>query len=117
MMQKRMPAFAVMAIVALGVQAKAQAPCPELVKFRNAASKAWKQAMGAPASERCGALHSASRATAATLKYASNNHETCGISVTLLNQVEGYHRQAVQARDNVCSGRPLQPFPADIIQH
>ena len=52
----------------------------------------------------------------ATFKYADNNRWSCGISVPLLNQVEGYHRQAVQARDNVCAGRPLRPFPADIMQ-
>ena len=99
-----------------GVQAEAQAPCPELVRLRNAASEAWKQAMRVPPSERCGALYHASLATEATLNYANNNHESCDISVPLLSQVEGYHREAVQARDNACAGRPLRPFPADIIQ-
>jgi hypothetical protein len=42
------------AIVGLGVQAEAQAPCPELVRMRNAASDAWKPAMRALPSERCG---------------------------------------------------------------
>ena len=37
-------------------------------------------------------------------------------SVPLLN-LEGYYRQVVQARDNACAGRPLRPFPADILQH
>ena len=31
-------------------------------------------------------------------------------------KVERYHREAVQARDNACAGRPLRPFPPDIIQ-
>src|SRR6266446_2622395 len=110
------PAFTMIAIVGLGVQAEAQAPCLELVRLRNAASEAWKQAMRVPPSERCGALYHASLATEATLNYANNNHESCDISVPLLNQVEGYHREAVQARDNACAGRPLRPFPADIIQ-
>src|SRR6516162_5609362 len=72
--------------------------------------------MSVPPSKRCGALYHASLAAEATLKYANNNHVSCDISVPLLNQVEGYHREAVQARDNACAGRPLRPFPADIIQ-
>jgi hypothetical protein len=113
---KGAPAFAMIAIVGLAVQVEAQTPCPELVRLRNATTEAWKQAMRAPPSERCGALYHASLAAEATLKYADNNRESCDISVPLLNQVERYHREAVQARDNVCAGRPLRPFPADIIQ-
>jgi hypothetical protein len=89
------PAFTLIALVGLAVQVEAQAPCPELVRLRNAAAEAWKQAMSAPASERCGALYHASLAAEATLKYADNNRESCDISVALLNQVEGYHRDAV----------------------
>ena len=110
------PAFTMIAIVWLGVQAEAQTPCPDLVRLRNAATEAWKEAIKAPSSERCGALYHASRAAEATLNYANDNRESCGISVPLLNQVEGYRREAVQARDNACAGRPLRPYPADIIQ-
>jgi len=110
------PAFTMIAIVWLGVQAEAQTPCPELVRLRNAATEAWKEAIKAPSSERCGALYHASRAAEATLNYANDNRESCNISVPLLNQVEGYRREAVQARDNACAGRPLRPYPADIIQ-
>ena len=110
------PVFTMIAIVGLGLQAEAQAPCPELLQLRNAASEALKQAMVAPPSERCGALYHASLATEATLNYAKNNHESCSISDRLLNQVEGSHREALQARRNVCAGRPLRSFPADIIQ-
>jgi hypothetical protein len=35
-------------------------PCPELVRLRNSASEAWKQAMRVPPSDRCGALYHAS---------------------------------------------------------
>jgi hypothetical protein len=111
------PAFAMIAIVWLGGQAEAQTPCPELVRLRNAATESWKDAMRVPPSKRCGALYHASLAAEATLRYANDNRESCDISVPLLNQVEGYHREAVQARDNVCAGRPLRPYPADIIQH
>ncbi len=109
-------AFAMIASVCLGVRAEAAAPCPEVVRLRNAATEAWKDAMKAPPSERCGALDQASSAAEATLKFASDNRQSCNISVPLLDQVEGYRRQAVQARDNVCAGRPMQPYPADIIQ-
>jgi hypothetical protein len=110
------PAFTIIAIGWLGVQAEAKTPCPELVRLRYAATEAWKEAMRVPPSERCGALYHASLAAETTLKYANNNRESCDISVPLLNQVEGYHREAVQARDNACAGRPLRPYPADIIQ-
>jgi len=113
---KAVPALAMIALVGLGVQAEAKAPCPELVRLRNAATEAWKQAMRAAPSERCGALYHASSAAEATLKYADNNRESCDISVPLLNQVERYHREAVQARDNACAGRPLRPYPPDIIR-
>lgn len=110
-----MPAFALIAMIGLGVRAEARAPCQEYLRLRNAATETWKQAVRAPPSERCGALYHASVAAEATLTYAGNNRESCDISVQLLNQVEGYHREAVQARDNACAGRPLRPYPADIV--
>ena len=110
------PAFTMIAIVWLGVQAEAQTPCQELVRLRNAATEAWKQAMRVSPSERCGALYHAFVAAEATLSYANNNRESCDISVPLLHQVEGYHREALQARNNACAGRPLRAYPADIIQ-
>ena len=112
---RRVLAFTTIAIAGLGVQTEAQALCPELLRLRNAASEAWIQAISVPPSERCGAFYRASLATEATLNYANNNRESCDISVPLLSQVEGYHREAVQARDNACAGRPIRPFPADII--
>lgn len=112
---KAMPAFVMITIIGLGVQVEARTPCQEYLRLRNAATEAWKQAMRAPPSERCAALYQASLAAEATHNYADNNRESCDISVQLLNQVEGYHREAVQARDNACAGRPLRPFPADIV--
>ena len=116
MMLKALPAVTAIAMVGLAVQVEAQAPCPELVRLRNAATEAWQQAMREPPSERCGALYHASLAAQATLKYADNNRESCDISVPLLNQVERYRREAVEARNNACAARPIRPFPADIIQ-
>jgi hypothetical protein len=106
----------VAAMIGLWVQAEAQAACADLVRLRNAASESWKQAMRAPRSERCGALYQASLAAEATLKYAENNRESCEISAPALNQVERYYNDAVQARENVCAGRPLRPYPPDVIQ-
>src|SRR3984893_8823477 len=100
---RRVPAFTMIAIVWLGVQAEAQTPCPELVRLRNAGTEAWKEAMRVPPSERCGALYHASLAAEATLKYANNNRESCDISVPLLNQVGRYRREAVEARNNACA--------------
>src|SRR5882762_9122809 len=114
---KALPAFAMTAIIGLGVQVEARTPCQEYLQLRNAATEAWKEAMRAPPSERCGALYHASLAAEATLKYAADNRGSCDISDQSLDQVEGYHRKAAQARDNACAGRPLRPYPADIIQH
>jgi hypothetical protein len=113
---KTVSAFTILAIVRLGAQAEAKAPCQEYLQLRNEASGAWRQAMRAPRSERCGAFGHASSAAEATVKYASTNRESCDISVRLLDQVEGEHRKTVQARDNACAGRPLGRYGADIIQ-
>jgi hypothetical protein len=102
-------------LIGLQVRAEAQPPCAEFVQLRSDANAVWKRALSAPASERCGALDQASQATAATFSYASDNRVACNVSASLLSQVEGYHREAVQARDNVCAGRPLRPYPADVI--
>jgi hypothetical protein len=40
---RRVSAFTMIAIVGLAVRAEAQAPCPEYVRLRNAASEAWKK--------------------------------------------------------------------------
>src|SRR4051794_10774672 len=107
----------IIAIASLsGGPSEARMPCPELIQLRNAGTAAWKEAMRAPAPERCEALNQAALAAEKTLRYANNNREAWDISVPSLNQVEGYHREAAQARDNVCAGRPLRPYPADIIQ-
>lgn len=110
------PALTMIATVWFGVQAEAKTPCAEYLRLRNTASEAWQEAMRAPPSERCGALHHAALAAEATLTYADNNRESCDISGPMFNQAEGYRREAVQARDNACAGRPLRPYPPDIIQ-
>jgi len=54
------PVLTIIVLLGLEVQAKAQAPCAEVLRMRNAASETWKHAMSAPASQRCGALAQAS---------------------------------------------------------
>jgi hypothetical protein len=73
---RRLPAFTMIALVWLGVQAEAQTPCQEYLRLRNAATESWKEAMRAPAPERCRALDRASLAAEATLQYTSNNRES-----------------------------------------
>jgi hypothetical protein len=50
------------------------------------------------------------------VQYANDNREACDISTLSLDEFEKYHREAVQARDNVCAGRPARPFPPDVIR-
>ena len=88
MISRRVAACAVIAIVGLAGEVDAQAPCPELARLRSAATEAWKEAMRAPRSARCGALYQASRAAGATLSYATDNHESCGISARLFDDVD-----------------------------
>jgi hypothetical protein len=113
----RVPICTMIAMAWLGGQAQAQPPCPEVIQLRDAATMAWKEAMSARRPERCGTLNRASLTAEATLNYANSNRESCNISTRLLNDLEGYRRDTVQARDNVCAGRPMRPYPADIIRH
>jgi hypothetical protein len=61
-----MLASAAIALVSLGVQAEAQTPCQEYLRLRNAATESWKEAMRAPAPERCRALDRSSLAAEET---------------------------------------------------
>jgi hypothetical protein len=115
MTRQGVAAFTLVALFGLTVQAEAQTPCQNYLGLRNAASEAWKQAMRAPRSDRCEAFNRASLAAAVTLTYAEANRESCAISGELLNQVEVYRREALQARDNACAGRPLRSYPAEIL--
>ena len=119
MIPKRVLAFTVLANIGFWVQAQAhaQVPCPEVLRLRSAATETWKQAMRAPTSEHCRAFDDASSAAKTTFNYAMNNRESCAISPQLLSEVEQIHRQMEQTRDNACAGRPLRPYPAEVVQH
>jgi hypothetical protein len=112
-----MPAFTIIALLGFSIQANAQALCPELARLRGEAQVTLKQSRAAPASERCYIYGRLSNAWEAVARYANDNRESCHISVRSLNDFERYHSEAVKDRDNVCAGRPLRPYGADIIQH
>jgi hypothetical protein len=114
-----MPALAMMALIGFCGQANAQAQCPELTRLRSEAVEA-SRPMGrtrALISDSCEAYIRSSMAWGAMVQYANDHREMCGISFHSLSEFEKYHREAVRARDNVCAGRPVRPFPPDIIQH
>ena len=104
-----------MVLAGLSFPVKAQPPCAEVIRLRNGATDAWRQAMGAPRPEQCAAFDRASSAAEETLSYATSSRQSCNISDRMLSDIEGYHREAVRARMNACAGRPIQPYPADII--
>jgi hypothetical protein len=111
-----MAALTTLALLGFCIQANAQAPCPELTRLRSEAQQALKQSMTAPVSERCYMYIRLSVAWGAVAQYANDNRESCHISIPSLNEFEQYHREAVRDRDNVCAGRTLRPYPADVIQ-
>lgn len=104
-------------LLGCGIQAGAQTPCPDAMRLRDAATHAWTQAMRAPPSERCAALYRASQAAQAALDFAERHREACRIPAASLQAFERSRREAVNGRDNVCAGRPLRPYPPDIIGH
>ena len=71
---------------------------------------------GVPTSDRCEAYGRFSAAWGEIFRYANDHRELCDVSDVSLGEFEKRYREAVKARDNVCAGRPLQPFPPDIIK-
>jgi hypothetical protein len=115
MMRTSMAALTITALLGFLIQANAQELCPELTRLRSEAQETLKQSRTVPASERCYMYNRLSVAWGAVAQYANDNRESCHISMPLLDEFERYHREAVKGRDNVCAGRPLRPYPADII--
>ena len=109
-------ALGMIALAGFCSQANASAQCPELTRLRSEAAQASKPTARALTSGRCEAYIRSSIAWAVMVQYANDHRESCDISVRSLSEYEKYHREAVSARDNVCAGRPVRPFPAEIIQ-
>ena len=114
-MRTLIPALAMIALAGSCGQANAQAQCPELTRLRSEATGASKPMGRALTSDLCEAYIRSSMAWGATVQYANDHRESCGISSRSLSEFEKYHREAVNARDNVCAGRPARPFPPEII--
>jgi len=113
----RMYAAILIALVGPSSPASAQAQCPELTRLRAEAAAASTQTRGAPALGSCDAYIRLSIAWNDIAKYAGDNREACDISISAMNDIEKRHREVVQARDNVCTGRRPRPFPAEVILH
>ena len=118
MMLMYMPSLTIiaLALAVFCIQANAQDRCPELTRLRNEAAEALKQTRTVAASERCLSYNRLSRARGAIAQYASDHRESCDISIVLLSDLEKYHCDAVKDRNNACAGRPVRPYPPDIIQ-
>jgi len=115
-MRTHLPALAMMALVGFCNQANSQARCPELMRLRSEAAGAAERMRGVPTSERCAAYVRFSMAWGEIAQYANDHRELCDISIESLNEFEKRQRESVKARDNVCAGRPLRPFPPEVIQ-
>ncbi len=115
-MRTHILALALMALVGFFSQANAQTRCPELARLRSEAAEASKPRSRTLISNRCEAYTRSSMAWGAFVQYANDNREACDISSLSLDEFEKYHLEAVRARDNVCAGRPVRPFPPDIIR-
>jgi len=116
-MRTLMPALAMITLIGFCSQAHAQAQCPELTRLRSEAAEASKLTRRALISDRCEVYIRSSMAWGVMVQYANDHRELCDISSHSLSEFEKYHREAVSARDNVCAGRPVRPFPPEIIQH
>lgn len=105
------------ALVGFHSPASAQTQCPELMRLRAEAETAAKPTRGARALPSCETYIRLSIAWNDIAKYAGDNREACAISSSAMNDIEKRHREVVQARDNVCTGRRPRPFPAEVILH
>jgi hypothetical protein len=111
-------ALAIIMLVVFCSQASAQPQCLELSRLRSEAVKASKPPNRAVSlmPDHCETYIRSSMAWEAIVQYAKENRELCDISTRSLDDLEKYHREAVSARDNVCAGRPIRPFPPDIMR-
>jgi hypothetical protein len=116
-MWKPATSLVVLLLVASSRSANAQTQCPELARLRAEAVAAAKPTQGAhaPALGRCETHIRISIAWNDVAKYASDHREACDVSSPMLDAIEKAHREAVKARDNACTGRPVLSYPAEII--
>ena len=115
-MRTLVPALAMVALAGFCCHANAQAQCPELTRLRSEATEAIKPIPRTLIPNRCEAYIRSSMAWGTIVRYANDHREACGISSQSLSEFERSHREAINARDNVCAGRPVRPFPPEIIR-
>jgi hypothetical protein len=115
-MRTHIPSLAMIALIGFCSQANAQAQCQELARLRSEAAEALRKKQSVPTSDRCAAYIRYSMAWGTIVQYANDHREACDISIVSLSGLEKYRREAVTARDNVCAGRPVRPYPPDVIQ-
>lgn len=115
-MRTYIPTFTMVALFGFCIPAAAQELCPELTRLRSEAQETLKKTRTVPASERCYMYNRLSVAWGAVAQYANENRQSCHISSPSLNEFERYHREAVKDGENVCAGRPIRPYPPDIIR-
>jgi len=114
-MRMLLPALAAIALSGFCSQVSAQT-CPELIRLRGEASEAQKPMRPGLILGGCDAYIRSSLAWRAVVEYADEHQQVCNISDHSLNEFKRYHREAVTLRDNICAGRPVRPFPAELIQ-
>ncbi|MBC9881636.1 hypothetical protein G8O24_30370 [Bradyrhizobium sp. INPA01-394B] len=114
-MRVLLPVVAMIALAGTCGAAGAQAQCPELTRLRSEAVEASKPAARSLMAGRCETYVRASRAWNSVLDYAAEHQDVCNVSDRLLDDLDTYRREAATARSNVCAGRPVRPFPADIV--
>jgi hypothetical protein len=115
-MRTFVPTLGMMVLAGFCSQANAQEQCPELYRLRKEAVEVSTQKGRPLISNMCEAYIRSSLVWAEIVQYANDHRESCDISVQSLSDFEKFHRAAVTARNNVCAGRPVQPFPAEIIR-
>lgn len=113
------------ALAGFVVPAEALADCRELEQLQSAYFEASQHVSqhskkpspwAPPTRELCESYRRLSEATKAWVEYVRQTGELCRFS-GLLPMMEREYNNAVEARDNVCSGRPVRPgfsiFPAE----
>jgi hypothetical protein len=114
-MRTLIPALAIMAVVGCCAEASAQSQCPELARLRSEATEASRPKVRSISNDCEGYIRS-SWAWSALLHYAADHRQACDISDSTMSDFERFHRAEVTARNNMCAGRPVRPFPVDIIR-
>jgi hypothetical protein len=111
------PILALIVLVGFCSQASAQALCPELIRLRSEAAEASARVRDFSAPNRCAAYVRFSMAWDEIIQYANDHRGMCDISNISLSDFEKQHREAVEARKNICAGRSARPYPAEIIRY